>query len=803
MNFLKNISISYKIIILSATLAAVFLGVSLSYVLIGMRAELIKSTLEVSENEVVSEKDRIEVSTAEVRNMLFAIRNTPAIQGIITAKKYSGVDSALGLEYEEWRDRLATIFITEMESQTRYNQLRYIDESGYEILRINFDNGDIYRVPNENLQDKSQRSYFRDTLSLNQEELYVSRVELNREGSLAIISDPPTAVIRYAILVVDELTGDKKGILIANVLFSNLVEESNFISHSSAETFIVNKEGYYLSHKEDKKKWGAPYDYNTGQNIFIDFPYIEQDLKTSSTGTVITKEDVFVYTKVFPGVRNESQEWFIVERVSPAIIFGPINTIIRNASLVGIGVFIILFFVFLFVVKGLLSPLQELVLGAEKIGSGNFDVNISVKTHDEVGRVAVAFNTMTGKLKSLYLSLEDKVKAKTKNLNSKVRELQEAQRIMADILKKIETEKKKMETILESIGDGVFVINREGEILLFNRVASHISGYLAGEAIGKHFSDVICFTDEKTGKKNDAFIEKAMVEKEIKKMPESTLLKTKDGRTLPVGDSAAPLLTKEGLVTGCVVVFRDMTKEYQIDKAKTEFVSLASHQLRTPLTSMNWNAEMLLEGDTGKLTDEQQEIVQEIYDGNQRMVTLVNSLLNVSRVDLGTFAVEPSPADIIKIAKGIVSELEPTIKEKILTVSEDYDKFPEIPIDTKLMRIVLQNLMSNAVKYTPPKGSVKLSVKNEKKNVHISVTDTGYGIPEHQQGKIFQKLFRADNVQTEDFEGTGLGLYLVKAIAQESGGRVWFESKENKGTTFHFTLPLSGMKSKVGTKGLS
>ncbi|MES2437073.1 MAG: ATP-binding protein [Patescibacteria group bacterium] len=249
---------------------------------------------------------------------------------------------------------------------------------------------------------------------------------------------------------------------------------------------------------------------------------------------------------------------------------------------------------------------------------------------------------------------------------------------------------------------------------------------------------------------------------------------------------------------------QNITKEREIDRAKTEFVSLASHQLRTPLSTINWYAEMLLAGDAGKLTPDQTQYIQEIYTGNQRMVELVNALLNVSRIDLGTFAVEPEPTDITKISESLLTELIPMIKTREVMVDKKYaENIPLISLDPKLIRIVLQNLLTNAIKYTPPKGNVTIDISNNKSSLQIKVADTGYGIPKAQQSKIFSKLFRADNVREKETDGTGLGLYIVKSIIEQSGGKISFKSEENKGTVFTVTLPLKGMKKKEGVKGLS
>lgn len=200
----------------------------------------------------------------------------------------------------------------------------------------------------------------------------------------------------------------------------------------------------------------------------------------------------------------------------------------------------------------------------------------------------------------------------------------------------------------------------------------------------------------------------------------------------------------------------------------------------------------------------QKEHVEEIYHGNKRMVELVNALLNVSRLELGTFSIDPEDIDVCAIAKDVLNELTPMVQEKKIRVATHLEKgLPHIRADRGLTRILFQNLLSNAVKYTPEKGKVSLEITKDEKDMRITVSDTGMGIPKAQQKRIFEKLFRADNVRETSVDGTGLGLYTVKSILDATGGSVRFESEEGKGTTFYVIMPLEGMKQKKGTKKLN
>ena len=197
----------------------------------------------------------------------------------------------------------------------------------------------------------------------------------------------------------------------------------------------------------------------------------------------------------------------------------------------------------------------------------------------------------------------------------------------------------------------------------------------------------------------------------------------------------------------------------------------------------------------GSLNKEQAESLEEVYRVNLRLIELVGALLSVARIEIGTLTIAPIPSNISQLARDVAAELKPQIAEKDLHIGEYYDPdIPSMQLDPDLTRIVFQNLLTNAVKYTPAGGSINLKVERRgKKHVQIEISDTGYGVPKRQQKQLFTKLFRADNVRRQDTDGTGLGLYIVQSIVENARGKIWFESEENKGTTFYVKLPLEGM----------
>jgi PAS domain S-box-containing protein len=369
----------------------------------------------------------------------------------------------------------------------------------------------------------------------------------------------------------------------------------------------------------------------------------------------------------------------------------------------------------------------------------------------------------------------------------------------------------KFKMAVDNVSDQIVITDSEGIVLYGNNAMEKTTGYKVEEALGKKAG-----TLWKTPMPREYYVHMwNVIKKEKKTFIDEVQNRRKEGTLYTAKIAISPVVDEKGNVLYFVGIERDVTQEREIDKAKTEFVSLASHQLRTPLSAINWYTEMLLAGDAGKLTVKQQKYLTEVYAGNQRMVALVNALLNVSRLDLGTFIIEPVSTDVVELIQSVLGELGSEIKKRKLNVSTSFGVLPDpFLADQKLFRMVIQNLLSNAVKYTSTKGTITIVVGTYSKGgtlggriidedgLAVSVADSGVGIPAGEQDKIFSKLFRASNAQESETEGTGLGLYVVKSIVDESGGKVWFTSEEKKGSTFYVAFPVSGMKKKEGAKKL-
>ncbi len=240
-----------------------------------------------------------------------------------------------------------------------------------------------------------------------------------------------------------------------------------------------------------------------------------------------------------------------------------------------------------------------------------------------------------------------------------------------------------------------------------------------------------------------------------------------------------------------LVTLLDITKQKEVDTAKSEFVSLASHQLRTPIAGMRWSAELLLMDEVGVLTKQQRRYVNRLLTNIQRMAGLVDDFLQVSRFDLGTRVLETEVVNIQKMIDEVIGEQTVLFNSKNLKLEKHYDSdIEEFVTDAKLLRMIVTNLYNNAVKYSRNDGEIEVSYLREGEDLVFSVRDSGIGIPVADQSRIFSKVFRASNAMKEVPDGTGLGLYIVKKAVQVLRGRVTFKSTENVGTTFTVVIPI-------------
>lgn len=467
--------------------------------------------------------------------------------------------------------------------------------------------------------------------------------------------------------------------------------------------------------------------------------------------------------KVADVMRSET----ILTRAENAAINDTVSRLSSIILLLIVGVALFSLLLGVLGIKMITGAFHQLKQGAQRVANGDFSKRIPVIVHDEAGQVAAAFNDMTDRLRESYRRLS------------------------------VETERDRI--LLENLGEGVVAVDEKAKIVLVNSQAIAMLE-LADQSklIGQPVHRTVALLDTKGRALPGSAMPIVQALKLSKPLHDIYSYHKQAGAKIMIDVIANPILVGEEPV-GAIMNLRDVTKEREIDRMKTEFISLASHQLRTPLSAIKWFSEMLISGDAGKLKPDQEEFAHNIADSTERMIALVNALLNISRIESGRIMVEPKPTDLNELVSGIVNDLKAKTEDKqqtlIISVHQD---LPKIKLDPRLIGQVYLNLLTNAIKYTQKGGEISVFISKKDDQVISQVTDNGYGIPKEQQGRIFQKFFRAANAVKVETDGTGLGLYLIKAVIESSGGKIWFESEEGKGTTFWFSIPLSGMKAKEG-----
>ena len=249
-------------------------------------------------------------------------------------------------------------------------------------------------------------------------------------------------------------------------------------------------------------------------------------------------------------------------------------------------------------------------------------------------------------------------------------------------------------------------------------------------------------------------------------------------------------LTLQGKIEDATAKLRRTNERLKIlDQTKDDFISMASHQLRTPLTSVKGYVSMVLDGDAGKLSSLQRKLLNQSFVSAQRMVYLISDLLNVSRLRTGKFVIEPVPTNLATIIHDEVEQLVETAKGRNLALSyHKPEHFPTLMLDETKIRQVIMNFIDNAIYYTPAGGHITINLVDKPQSIELTVVDDGIGVPRHEQHHLFTKFFRANNAKRARPDGTGLGLFMAKKVVVEQGGAIIFRSQEGKGSTFGFTL---------------
>lgn len=355
-----------------------------------------------------------------------------------------------------------------------------------------------------------------------------------------------------------------------------------------------------------------------------------------------------------------------------------------------------------------------------------------------------------------------------------------------------ELEKSKIALVLSGVTDAVIVVDSERRIVVFNSAAARLTGYQESLAIGKRIESLVRIfdgvrevaPDEYCSPPSRAHTHPAFARKDLK-----LVALAKEAFADVVVDTVEAL---EHEFIGCILTFHDVTTEHLFERLKQDFVAVAAHQLRTPLTAIKWTFDLALAGDFGALSPDARMYFSRAIERTDRMVALVNDMLDIDRLESGVVRLTLAPSTLSSLVESSIMALRNEAERRgiKMTFSERPGTETKVSIDYSQMETVFRNLIENAIRYTPSGGLITLGEQQSGGYMTVWVRDTGIGIPADQQDEIFRRFFRARNAVRHETEGSGLGLYLTKSIIERHGGRIWFESEEGKGTTFYVTLPV-------------
>jgi len=505
--------------------------------------------------------------------------------------------------------------------------------------------------------------------------------------------------------------------------------------------------------------------------------------------------------------------WGVIVEISRASVFKNLKI-----SLIISGVLIFSFFLYLAIELYLLhrkvfSPLAELHQGVLKISGGDLNNKLYNNSKNEIGQMAISFNVMTARLKESLGNLEKKIEKRTVQLETSVKisekrniELENSRKATINILEDLDKEKKiiektiaertyeltqekgKLGIITERMVSAAILIDPHGQVQFVNGALLKLLGLSSYEPLSimqimfEHFADpkikqyiMHCILDRVSG---------GIDEVDLNGRVYTFMVKVIN----PESDNQLQM-------KGTLIFIRDITDEKLLERSKSELVAVASHQLRTPLTAMRGNVEMLVDESYGTLNKEQKELLDDVEISTVRLITMVNDMLDITKIEGKTLDLNLSDVHINAIVDSIISDLSEYAQRHQFTVLHNkLENDVTVHVDELRLRQVLQNLIDNAIKYSSHPGSLTISYAVDDSSLIITLTDDGIGIPETEQTKLFGRFYRASNTSKVSSSGSGLGLYIVKSIVESFHGLISFESVENEGTTFTVQLPRYKIK---------
>jgi PAS domain S-box-containing protein len=511
------------------------------------------------------------------------------------------------------------------------------------------------------------------------------------------------------------------------------------------------------------------------------------------------------------GVKISRVNWVVIIEQPVSEAFSQLVTLKRIFFTTFVGSLILLMTISFIISESLTRPIKKVQYVANRLRKGDLDTKVDVRSGDEIEELGNNINLMASRLKGSISELQQKIvqlEEQKQRLDQSAKLLLRCDLDLRDLNEELEAEKSnilaernKLEVIISGITDAVIAVDLKRSVFIFNRAAEELTGYLTGEVLDKPINEVIRIFDKNgeltaidycpigTGKTDGVILNK-----------ENLKLTGRDNKQSYVNLISGQISGGEKINLGCILTLHDVSKERQLEEMKLDFVTMAAHELRTPITSIRGYLSVFMEESKTHLKAEHKKFLTRVQISAKKLSALVENLLNVSHIERGTMAMTVEPVNWESVVKQIIEDVRPQADDKDLelTYKKPESPIPNIRVDSLRVAEILANLVTNAISYTQPKGKVTVWVESDDNDVITHVKDTGVGIPEEAQPHLFTKFFRVSGVLEEGSKGTGLGLYISKAIVEMHGGKIWVKSKLGEGSTFSFSLPINPSK-KVST----
>ena len=468
------------------------------------------------------------------------------------------------------------------------------------------------------------------------------------------------------------------------------------------------------------------------------------------------------------GSQSEGQNftnWRVLVSLPTSLAFKEVTEFTKSVLWFTLISCLVVIAIALVVSQRIVRPIRQVTGAARAIGRGEFDQEIPVTGSNEVGILAEEFNSMRWNLKSA--------------------------------VEKLTAEEKKMTAIVNSIAEGLILVDSNNRVLHINPAAERLLN-ISADSIDQDITEVIqndelihIFEEDQRQILQHEPTDQFSSKKEgINLMSEVTLARYDEKLVLRI--IASPFLDENGLILGTVYLFDDITREKEIDQMKSDFISLVSHELRTPLTSIIGFVSFILDGKAGAINDRQRNSLARVQRQSKRLAALINDLLDISRIESGRIQMDQAPISLLESVTQRIEEIRPQADEKSIRLALTApESVPKVLGDEARLGQVFTNLIGNAIKFTPENGDVNIKVEADGNLLHVEVIDTGPGIPPEERQKIFDKFYQLSDISTRQQGGSGLGLSISKSIVEAHGGKLWIDDgNQGKGSNFQFVLPL-------------